>query len=281
MNDKVKEMSFVREPAVSGMFYPDNPSKLRKDIENYLEHAIAPDLKETIIGIVSPHAGYMYSAQVAAYGFRMVAKKQYDTVIIIAPSHKVYFDGVALWDRGGFKTPLGVIDIDEEIAQEMLNIGGVIQSNMETHRQEHALEVQLPFLQLVLDNFSIIPLIMGAQTSSICKKLAQCIFDALQGSKKKVLIVASTDLSHYYPYTEAKKLDNVIVEHLDAFNISGMVEDVEKGKTEACGAGPVISTMILSEKLGATRGKVLKYANSGDVSGDKSGVVGYVSAVFY
>ena len=152
---------------------------------------------------------------------------------------------------------------------------------MDTHREEHSLEVQLPFLQSVLDNFKIIPLIMGIQTSSACKKLVQSISQVLQASKKKFLIVGSTDLSHYYPYADAKKLDDVIVGHLGSFNIPGMVKDIETGKTEACGAGPIIATMMLSEKLGADHGTVLKYANSGNVSGDKSGVVGYVSAVFY
>jgi len=274
-------MNFVREPAVSGMFYPDNPTKLRKDIETYLGNAAVPDLKENVVGIISPHAGYMYSGQVAAYGFRMIAKKQYDTVILLGPSHRAYFEGVALWDRGCFETPLGRIDIDEETAREIVNIGGIIKPNMDTHREEHSLEVQLPFLQSVLDNFRIIPLIMGIQTSSACKKLVQSISKILQASKKSFLIVGSTDLSHYYPYADAKKLDDVIVGHLGSFNIPGMVKDIETGKTEACGAGPIIATMMLSEKLGADHGTVLKYANSGDVSGDKSGVVGYVSAVFY
>jgi MEMO1 family protein len=121
---------------------------------------------------------------------------------------------------------------------------------------------------------------MGIQTSSACKELARSISHVLQTSKKKFLIVGSTDLSHYYPYADAKKLDDVIVGHLGTFNIPGMIEDIETGKTEACGAGPVIATMMLSEKLGADHCRVLKYANSGDVSGDKSGVVGYVSAVF-
>jgi hypothetical protein len=273
-------MNFVREPAVSGMFYPDNPTKLRIDVEGYLKHVDVVDLEEDVVGIISPHAGYMYSGQVAAYGFRMIAKKRYDTVILIGPSHRAYFAGVALWDRGSFETPLGKIDIDEDIAREISTIGGIIKPNMDTHRGEHSLEVQLPFLQSVLDDFEIIPLIMGIQTSSICKELVQSLSEVLQASKKKFLIVGSTDLSHYYPYADAKKLDDIIVGHLGAFDISGMIEDIETGKTEACGAGPIIATMMLSEKLGADHCKVLKYANSGDVSGDKSGVVGYVSAVF-
>jgi MEMO1 family protein len=274
-------MNFVREPAVSGMFYPDDPAKLRKDISTYLRDAVVHDLEEDVVGMISPHAGYMYSGKVAAYGFKMIAKQHYDTVVLVGPSHKIYFEGVALWDRGSFETPLGRIDIDEDIVQEIMNIDGIIKPNTDTHRGEHSLEVQLPFLQSVLEGFKIIPLIMGIQTSDACKKLVESVSQVFQVSKKKFLIVGSTDLSHYYPYAEAKKLDDVILRHLDTFNIPGMIEDIETGKTEACGAGPIIATMMLSEKLGADHSKVLKYANSGDVSGDKSGVVGYVSAVFY
>ena len=274
-------MNFAREPAVSGMFYPDNPTKLQNDIESYLRNTIVSDLEEDVVGMISPHAGYMYSGQVAAYGYRTIEKKQYDTVILIGPSHRTYFNGVALWDRGTFETPLGAVNIDEEIAREIININGIVKPNTDTHRGEHSLEVQLPFLQSVLDGFKIIPLIMGIQTSSACQELVQSISHVFQASKKKFLIVGSTDLSHYYPYADAKKLDGVIIGHLGAFNIPGMIEDIETGKTEACGAGPVIATMMLSEKLGADHCRVLKYANSGDVSGDKSGVVGYVSAVFY
>jgi MEMO1 family protein len=273
-------MNFVRKPAVSGMFYPDSPTKLRKDIETYLGHAIVPDLEENVVGIISPHAGYVYSGQVAAYGFKMISNKHYDTVILIGPSHRAYFEGVALWDRGSFETPLGRTDIDEEIAREIVNSNGIIKPNNDTHAGEHSLEVQLPFLQSVLDDFKIIPLIMGIQTSNVCRELVQAVTKVLQTSKKNFLVVGSTDLSHYYPYTKAKKLDDVIIGRLNTFNIPGMIEDIEAGKTEACGAGPIIATMMLSEKLGADHGTVLKYADSGDVSGDKNGVVGYVSAVF-
>jgi MEMO1 family protein len=273
-------MSFVRRPAVSGMFYPDSPVTLRKDIETYLRHAVVPDPEENVVGIISPHAGYVYSGQVAAYGFRMIARKHYDTVILIGPSHRAYFEGVALWDRGSFETPLGRTDIDEEIAQEIVNIGGIIKPNMDGHAGEHSLEVQLPFLQFVLDDFKIIPLIMGMQTNSVCMELVGSVAKVLQASEKNFLVLGSTDLSHYYPHAKAKKLDDVIVGRLNTFNIPGLMEDVETGKTEACGAGPIIATMMLSGRLGADHGRVLRYADSGDVSGDKNGVVGYVSAVF-
>lgn len=271
----------IREPAVSGMFYPDDPLTLKADIGNYLKHAEDLFSGGEISGIVSPHAGYIYSGQVAAYGYRAIGGKQYDTVVVIAPSHRTYFNGVALWDKGGFKTPLGVIPVDEQIAEAMLRQAGIVKLNRETHREEHALEVQLPFLQSVLKNFAIVPLVMGVQSIAVCRELSHVIYESIRNEQKKFLIIASTDLSHYYPYKEAMELDGVIAKRLDSFDIDGMIDDIECGKGEACGAGPMITLMYLTKKMGANRSKVLKYANSGDVSGDKSGVVGYISAVFY
>jgi AmmeMemoRadiSam system protein B len=273
-------MNPVREPAVSGMFYPDNPAVLRKDIEDYIRSAIVPDMKECIVGIISPHAGYIYSGKVAAHAYKTIAKKPYDSVILIGPAHRAYFNGAALWNKGSFKTPLGRVDIDEDVAMEIIRTGGIIKTSLDTHRGEHSLEVQLPFLQTVLDGFKIVPIVMGTQTIGACKELVQVMSTILQTSEKRFLIVGSTDLSHYYDYAEAKRLDEAVVKCLDMFDIPGMINVFETGEAEACVAGPVIATMMLSEKLGADRGKVLKYANSGDVSGDKGSVVGYVSAVF-
>jgi len=274
-------MNFIREPAVSGMFYPSNPGALLRDIENYMQRASIEPVKGTIIGLISPHAGYMYSGPVAAYGYKAIAGKQYETVIIIAPSHKMYFEGVAIIGEGGYKTPLGTVPIDRDLAHTLLTTNDVIKQNIEVHRGEHALEVQLPFLQVVLKDFRIIPLIMGNQAIHVCEKLSDVLYKALMGVQKKFLIVGSTDLSHYYPYNSAVELDGIVVHHLQNFDVSGLQKDVEREKCEACGAGPMITTMMVSKKCGATKSKVLKYANSGDVSGDKSGVVGYVSCVFY
>lgn len=274
-------MSFIREPAVSGAFYPDNPKTLRQDIERYLDNAVFDAVRGKIVGVISPHAGYMYSGPVAAYGYKSLQGSAYDTVIVVAPSHRAYFDGVAIQDKGSCRTPLGLISIDEEISEGLLKENKLINVNMKAHTSEHSLEVQLPFLQVVLKDFMLVPLIMGTQDISTCEKLAGCIWNVIQGSSKSFLLIGSTDLSHYYAYTEAVKLDSIVVKHLEAFDIKGLAGDFEGNKCEACGSGPMIVTMMVSEKIGASSSKVLKYANSGDTSGDKSRVVGYVSGVFY
>ncbi len=274
-------MGFVREAAVSGTFYPGNSRTLTKDIEKYLDNAVFDAVEGEIVGVISPHAGYMYSGPIAAYGYKAISHTTYDTVIVIAPSHRMYFEGAAILEKGSYRTPLGTVDIDEELAAEIVRKDRVVIPNIEAHKGEHSLEVQLPFLQVVLKGFKIVPLIIGTQTVDVCEKLSACLYETIKDRNRSILVVGSTDLSHYHPYLSAVELDNVVVKHLSDFDIKGMSDDFNMNKFEACGAGPMITTMMLSKKLGATSSKVLKYANSGDVSGDKSSVVGYVSCVFY
>jgi len=273
-------MRYIREAVVSGSFYPSNPDLLKREIEDYIKNAKIEEVTGNIAGLISPHAGYMYSGHVAAYGYKAVSKFKYNTVIVLAPSHRVYIDGASIMDKGAYKTPLGTLEIDEEIAEKILIKGDIVKNNIEPHRYEHSLEVQLPFLQVVLKDFKLIPIIIGGEID-LCETLSSIIYDAIKDSKKNFLVVGSTDLSHYYPYKKAVVFDGVAVKHLNAFDIKGAIDDYKKGSFEACGIAPMIITMYLSRMLGAKNAKVLKYANSGDVTGDKSGVVGYVSAIFF
>lgn len=274
-------MGYIREPAASGMFYPGNSEALKHDIAKYMDHAEFDAVEGDITGIISPHAGYMYSGPVAAYGYKSLLGRDYDTVIVLSPSHRAFFEGAAIIDEGGYRTPLGIVNIDSDTAGDILKECNAVNVNIKAHIGEHALEVQLPFLQVVLKSFMLIPVIMGTQDFSTCEELSQCLYEVIKKSGKKFLVIGSSDLSHYYPYDKAVILDNIIIEHLKKFNISGLAREFAQHKCEACGFGTIIATMMLSEKCGATRSKILKYATSGDVSGDKSGVVGYVSSVFY
>lgn len=281
MNLIETDMLNVREPSVSGMFYPDNPGVLKREVASYLENADVGPCSCDVYGMISPHAGYVYSGQVAAYAYKAVSRQRFDTVIVIAPSHRSYFEGVAVWGRGCFRTPLGEIGIDETTADELIGSCDVIASNENVHRPEHSLEVQLPFLQCVFDDFMLVPLLMGAQDETLYERTATSLEKVIRGSSKRFLIVGSTDLSHYHPYETAVKIDNVAVDHLKDFDVRGMIKDTMSEKAQACGAGPMITTMMTSKRLGADQSKVLNYANSGDVSGDRSAVVGYVSAIFF
>jgi MEMO1 family protein len=274
-------MGTIREPSVCGTFYPANPELLKADIEGYLKKASVKARPDHILGLVSPHAGYMYSGPTAAHGYKALVGSQYDTVIIVAPSHQSFFYGAAVQATGGYKTPLGVVPIDEDLTAGLISNGELVHADDRAHRGEHAIEVQIPFLQTVLDEFRIVPLIMGmSQDTGYSLQLADLIHQSLD-TGRRYLIVGSTDLSHYYPYDLAKELDGEAIELIRRFDIEGLGRELARGKYEACGAGSIVTAMALSRKLGATRSDILDYKNSGDVTGDTSNVVGYVSSVFY
>jgi AmmeMemoRadiSam system protein B len=275
-------MSTIREPAVSGTFYPGNPEILKADIDGYIKKASLDSRPDSVVGLISPHAGYMYSGPTAAHGYKALSGARYDTVIIVAPSHQSFFFGAAAQGKGGYKTPLGVVQIDEDLAGRLIAKGDLVHEDARMHRGEHSIEVQIPFLQTVLDDFKIVPLIMGmSQDTASSEQLGRLIYDCLTDRTKKYLIVGSTDLSHYYPYDLAKELDTAAIELMRNFDLDGLGRELARGKYEACGAGSIITTMVVSQKLGATRSSVLDFKNSGDITGDTSNVVGYVSCVFY
>jgi len=273
-------MKEIREPAVAGMFYPDKPDILSRDIKQYLENAKKEKIEGEIVALLSPHAGYMYSGQVAAYAYKLIEGKDLDSVVMIAPSHQALFKGASLYDRGGFRTPLGVVPIDVELSKKLMERRKEIQFLPEAHVQEHSLEVQIPFLQIVSKSFKLVPIVMEPYWSwETCQSLASAIAETVKG--KKVLLVASSDLSHYHPYDHAIRLDKIVLNRIEQFDPEGLYRDLKENRCEACGGGPIISIMLAAKALGANRGKVLKYLNSGDVTGDRSRVVGYGAAVLY
>jgi AmmeMemoRadiSam system protein B/AmmeMemoRadiSam system protein A len=273
-------MKEIREPAVAGSWYPGQPDILSKDVKGYLENAKKVEVGGKIVALISPHAGYPYSGQVAAHAYKQIEGKVYDSVVVIAPSHYALFKGISLYDRGGFRTPLGVIPINVELSQKIMAKRKEIQFIPEAHAQEHSLEIQLPFLQVVLKTFKLIPIVMepywGWET---CQSLATAISETVRGGN--VLLVASSDLSHFHSYDKAVELDKIVLNHIEHFDPEGLNRDLKQGRCEACGGGPIISIMLAAKALGANKGKVLKYLNSGDVTGDRSRVVGYAAGVFY
>ncbi len=270
----------VRKSAIAGSWYPGNPRGLRDEIEGALRRVPEEEIAGDIVGLVVPHAGYVYSGAIAAYAYKAIRGGSFDHVLVIGPSHHAFFHGVSLYDRGGYETPLGVVMVDEALAGKIAAAGTVVASLPEAHAQEHSIEIQLPFLQVVLAGaFPFVPLLMGEQDMRTCKALADAIVRAVGAGR--VLIVGSSDFSHFHPYEQALALDGRALYHLERMDAAGLLEDVESGKCEACGAGPIAVTMLAARRLGAGTAKLLKYANSGDVTGDRRGVVGYAAAVFY
>ena len=198
----------------------------------------------------------------------------------MGPCHRVGFEGVSVNLQSGYKTPLGVVPIDQEMAKKILDSGPNIRWLRRAHAQEHCLEIQLPFLQTALNNFQIVPILMGQQDYNTCSRLANTLVQVM-GSAEDTLILASSDLSHFHPYDQARALDLEFIKRVKGFDPEGLARDLSAGKCKACGRGPVITTLLAARMLGADQAVVLNYANSGDVTGDHRSVVGYMSAVLY
>ena len=236
-----------------------------------------------IFGLISPHAGYIYSGQIAADAYKQILSKNFDNVIVISPSHFEDFSGCSVF-FGDYITPLGIIPTNKELAKSIVSSSSEINDSPSGHRYEHALEVQLPFLQIVLENFKLVPIVMGRQDYSMAEILSNALNMALSSptyKDQKTLIVGSSDLSHYLQINEAKKRDNIVLQDIQEFNAKKLSDDINSNKCQACGFGPIMSTMLTSQKLGATYSKVVSYGTSGDVSKDYQNVVGYLAGVFY
>jgi AmmeMemoRadiSam system protein B/AmmeMemoRadiSam system protein A len=270
----------VRESVIAGSWYPGNATTLKKQIEGFLAKVPLPAKDEDrLVALIAPHAGYVYSGPVAAHAYRQLKGRSFDTVVVVAPSHHAAFSGVSVYDRGGYRTPLGLVPLDTEFITALKAADSKIRYVPEAHEKEHSLEIQLPFLQTLMPGFRLVPLVMGQQDLSTCRRLAKVLAQCAED--KSVLLVASSDLSHYYPRAEARKLDEQAAARVAAFDPEGLNGDLARGKCEACGGGPMVAVMLAAEKLGADRSEVLKLGDSGDTSGDTSRVVGYMAAALW
>jgi AmmeMemoRadiSam system protein B len=274
----MSEKEIVRAPAVAGMFYERSPAELRNTIDEMLNRVQLPKVEGTVRAVVSPHAGYVYSGFTAAHAFKLLEGKKYDCVIAVGPSHREYFDGISIYSGDAYETPLGKVSINTEVRSELLQGEKNIVASVEGHRSEHSLEVQLPFLQCVLEKFSFVPVIMGDQRRQLCEQLSVALARVM--ANKNILLVASSDLSHFHAYDEAVLLDKRVIQAVEHFDSDVFIDELEEKSFEACGGGPIAVAMKTAKELGANRAEVLHYCNSGDITGDKSGVVGYLAAAF-
>lgn len=270
----------IRRSIVAGQFYNANPSKLKNDIESFLKNVKLEKKYENIFGIISPHAGYIFSGQTAAYGFKCIQNKQFDSVVVIAPSHNPIEFSVSVCDCDFYQTPLGDIPVDKEIVEELLEKEIIDYSEM-AHLREHSLEVQLPFLQTVLKKFHLIPILIGHQSLKTSKNLAEILHQILKDSDKKFLFVFSTDLSHYYDAETAKILDEKVISTVEKMDEKTLDNYIMTRHAEACGFGCIETGILLAKKFSIKNSDILNYSHSGMIFGDYSQVVGYLSAIFY
>ena len=266
----------IRRAVVAGTWYPGKAEALIRAVEDCCAPA-EPGVDGDLMGIVAPHAGLMYSGGVAGYAYRQLEGRSYDVIVLVGPSHHVGFEGVSIVPRGAFQTPLGDIAISDEDAAALLAATPVIRDLPAAHQREHSLEMQLPFLQRFLPGTPIVPLVMGHQTHQTICALADGLASALES--RRALLIASTDLSHYHDASHAAKLDHVIVDGVTRFDPEAIERALAKFPDHACGGGPLVAVMRAARALGAADARVLRYADSGDVSGDKTAVVGYMAAV--
>ncbi|MDY6843988.1 MAG: AmmeMemoRadiSam system protein B, partial [Thermodesulfobacteriota bacterium] len=241
------EKEVIRKPAVAGSFYPSNPHELSGMIHMFLESVPEIAFDGDLIGLISPHAGYVYSGQVAAYGYKLVNGMDFKRVVVIAPSHRIYFNGASVWSSGGFSTPLGTISIDEHFSKRLTEKSKTIDFVRQAHIHEHSLEVQLPFLQTVLEDFLLVPIVMGSQDIQTCKTVASEVVELLD--EVRTLFIASSDLSHYYPYDQAVFMDKLVMEALVEFDPEKLAKKIDSGTCEACGSAPMITIIMIGKML--------------------------------
>jgi AmmeMemoRadiSam system protein B/AmmeMemoRadiSam system protein A len=270
----------IKEPNVAGGFYSADPKELSDFIDNLEGSTGALPVDRKIEIAIAPHAGYQYSGPVAAYTFKAIARNHYKTVVIIGPSHYFPFEGISVWPRGGFKTPLGTLPVDEDFAQSLLKENSKFQFLPQVFEREHSIEVELPFLQKTFDSLHIVPILMGNPDLQVCRDLAVAL-DKLIGKRNDVLILISSDMSHYYTYDVANSMDALTLQAIEEIDPKKFFEGCISRKMEMCGFVPVTTALILARLRGIKHVEVLKHANSGDTSGDKAKVVGYSSVIFY
>lgn len=277
-----------RAPAVAGIFYPSDARELYQLIElSFKEQRFGPGHlppskefnRRRIYGIVSPHAGYVYSGAVAANGYYETSSMNFDRIVMIGPNHYGIGTGLATVRNGIWETPLGEVEVDSELASQIAENSGILDFDELAHSRDHCLEVQLPFLQYIKKNqFKIVPVIMIMQDKVTASEIGESIASSTRN--RNTLLIASSDFTHYEPNDEAHRKDDELIKAILSLDISNFYTTFERLNVSACGYGAIASIMTAAKALGATKGELLRYATSGDVMGDTNNVVGYASIIF-
>jgi AmmeMemoRadiSam system protein B len=271
-------MQPIRAPAVSGTWYPGSAAPLAAAVDDYLAQAADAPRLSTVTALIAPHAGLRYSGPVAAYAYRQIEGRRIDTVVLVGPSHFVGFDGVALCRDGGFDTPLGAAPLDGECAARIMAASPIVIEHPAAQAREHSIEMQLPFVRRLLPHAAIVPMLIGWQTAATAYELGRVLAEVLHD--RNAVLIASSDLSHYKDAGTAHALDGLVLNAIERFEPAALQALLDRRADHACGGGPMVAVMDAARALGARDSVVLHYADSGDVSGDKSAVVGYAAAAF-
>jgi AmmeMemoRadiSam system protein B len=277
-SDSGKGAVDARPSPIAGQWYPGTPDRLRERVQGFLDAAEVDPLDGRLVALVSPHAGHAYSGGVAAHAYKLVEGMSYDIVVIVAPNHRINnYAPYLVTSHTAYWTPLGEVLLADELMRALDKRLGFTRVKED---EEHSLEIQLPFLQVALSaEFKLVPVMINDQSSDACYALGGALADVLRD--RNALLVASTDLSHFYDAETAARLDGAVTDRIAAFDAEGLLEVLRTGKGHACGGGPTVAVMLAARALGANRARLLKYATSGDVTGDYYRVVGYAAAALY
>jgi len=270
----------IKKADLAGSWYPADKKELSDMLRGYINQAYPKQIDGHILGIISPHAGYAFSGRTAGFGFKAVKGKGYKTVIILGFSHRKFFDGISVYATGIFRTPLGDTAVDADLAKRLIDPSQHILFYPDLFNDENSIEMIIPFVQVALPDAKIVPVAFGRQDYALCEALAKRLAGLIK-DRNDVLIIASSDMSHYHAYDEANGIDEFTIKKVSAFKAKELYDELSTGTAELCGATPVTTMLLTMKLLGADNMAILKHENSGDVTGEKGKVVGYMSVVFY
>jgi AmmeMemoRadiSam system protein B len=269
----------IRQSVIAGTWYPGSASALANTIDGFLAAVDVPPVNGELMGLVSPHAGYAYSGGINAYAYKQLEGRAYPTVVIVSPVHQYYGGRYLSTGQRYYETPFGLIQVDQDLLGELDRELGMSFLDQDG---EHSLEIQLPFLQRTLGEFTLVPVMMGDQSSASCHQLSAALTKVLAG--KKALLVASSDLAHLHDYQQVLEHDRFVQKFVNDFDPEGLLQSLARNEAQACGGGPIATVMLAARERGADRAQVLKYMNSGDVTGIKTPgqyTVGYLAGAVY
>ena len=264
----------ARPPAVAGRFYPDDPQALLEEVQRHLEQETP---KVSAKGVIVPHAGFMYSGDVAGTVYSRIEIP--DTVILLGPNHTGMGERIAIFSHGSWIMPFGDLEIDANLAKDILENLPIARESEEAHRLEHSLETQLPFLQYFRKQFKLVPICLMRLSFDECRMLARAIVQAVRSSDRPVLIVASSDMTHYESHARASEKDHKAIDQILKMDPEGLFRTVEQEGITMCGVNPATVMLAACKELGATQAELVRYMTSGEVSGDMDQVVGYAGVV--
>lgn len=269
----------IRTPVFKGNYYPGSTPVLQRDVDHFLKNSEKKLVHGKVLGLIIPHGKYKTSGQTAAYAYRLLRGRKIDTVIIIGPSHNLRFSGVSIYAKDFYATPLGKVPVNVKLAKDLILENDLITFFPDAHLKEHSIEVQIPFLQRTLQNFQILSILIGNNDEDYYQFLTEALLKHIRD--QNIIIIGSGNLSHFRSYFDATLMDRKTIECLEEFDIEKMASMFKEKECETCASNSILATMLICQKLGADRIKLLKYTNSGEITGNQWQTVGYASLVLF